>query len=251
MTDWTTWAIVVVSFTCGGLFKGVTGLGLPLIALPMIAPRLGMPAAIAIITLPSILTNLSQVSSLRGEARNLPCLPPFLATGILGVAGGTLLMARSPEAVLSAGLGVILLVYLALRLAHPDLMVSAPLARRIAPGVGLAAGLIQGLTGIVAPIGVTFFNAMRLPRPRYIFATSAMFLLFALVQFTSVSLVGAMTAERILQGVVAALVALAAMPLGARIGRRLSPATFDRLILTVLAILSAQLLLRSLGTILS
>lgn len=248
MVDWI-FLLVILSFAVGGLFKGVTGIGLPIVALPLIAPQLGMPAAIAIITLPSVVTNLSQAWTLREEFTRLSGITWFIGSGIVGVVLGTFLMSLTPEALLSMGLGLVIVVYLILRLLRPDRVLGAEIARRIAPGVGLAAGLVQGMTGIVAPVGITYFSAMRLARPTFLFATSTMFLTFAAIQIVSISIAGFMTWDRLICGIGGALVALATMPLGNRLGTRLPPSVFDRLILIVLALLSARLVLSGISTL--
>ena len=242
MTDPMTWATIIVAFALGGVVKGVTGVGLPLIALPAIAARLGVPAAIVIIALPAIVTNFWQVGSFRQEARGLRFLPGFLAAGMAGIAIGTVLLVKAPESLLSTGLGCIVVMYIALRLAKPDLGLSERAARLLAPFAGGAAGLLQGLTGLAAPIGVTFLHSLRLSREPYLFVTSAMFLLFALVQLSAVTISGLVTAERLIQGVAALVSALAFMPVGSWIGSRLKPAIFDRIILLLLAFVAAQLI---------
>lgn len=247
MTDPTTWAMIIVTFALGGVLKGVTGVGLPLIALPLLSARVGVPAAIAIIGLPSIITNAWQAWSLRRQLVDLPYLWKFLLAGMVGIAAGTSLLLQVPEALLSIGLGAMLLAYIAVRLARPDFALSARAASLISPVVGLAGGMLQGLTGIVAPIGVTFFNSLRLSRLSYLFATATMFLLFAIVQLSSIGVSGVLAPHHLAQGLVASLVALAFMPLGAWIGSKLSPTAFDRMILALLFVLALSLVAKALS----
>lgn len=87
----------------------------------------------------------------------------------------------------------------------------------------------------------------RLARPNFLFATSTMFLIFAVVQFASVSIAGFMTMERLLYGIGGGAVALLTMPIGNKIGANLRVEVFDKLILFVLVILSARLLYSALA----
>ena len=72
--------------------------------------------------------------------------------------------------------------YVGWALAKPHFTLSRRLGRQLAPVAGLGAGVLQGATGIPAPIGVTFIHSLRLHRTAHVFAVSAMFLLFAVVQ---------------------------------------------------------------------
>ncbi len=83
---------------------------------------------------------------------------------------------------------------------------------------------------------------MQLPRPAHVFAVSAMFLGFALVQVCAVTAAGIYRLPWLAQGFFALVPVLAFMPVGEALARRFSRQTFDRLILAALALLGAKLL---------
>lgn len=236
--DFQTLFLLTLALAAGAITKGATGVGLPLIALPLLTAAVGLQQAIGIMVIPIILTNAYQLWIYR-EARKLPdvaFLPRFLLSGAVGIALGTWALDALPERSLEIGLGVMLLSYVMLRIARPEFTFSNAFARRAGPAVGLAAGTLQGATGIAAPIGVTFIHALGLERRASVFAVSSMFLGFAAVQYPAIIIAGIYQAEWVWLGLFACVPIFAFMPLGEWLGRRASPRVFDRLILIFLCI---------------
>lgn len=239
--------VMALALGGGGLVKGATGMGLPIVALPILAAFLGVPTGVAIICVTGIVLNAVQVWRLRADLWSADFLPRLLLGGAIGTAAGTWILTALPEQALSLVLGVLLLCYLLLRLANPHVALSKRAGRRYAPAAGLGAGLLQGATGISSPIGVTFIHAMRLHRTAHVFAVSAMFLLFGLVQLPALAVAGIMTWPIFLQGLLALAPALAAMPVGAWLAGRMSQTAFDRAVLALLAVVALHLLADGVG----
>jgi len=240
--------VMALALGAGGVVKGAAGMGLPVVALPILAAFLGVQHAVALMCFPLIITNARQCWNFRAAAREGDFLPRMMAGGAAGIAVGTWLIVSVPERALSLALALIVLVYIVLRLANPHLTMSRVLGRRLAPGVGFGAGVLQGATGISSPINVTFIHAMRLGRPAHVFAVSTTFLLYSLVQALALALAGVLTPAVALEGGLAVLPALATMPLGNWLAGRVSQATFDRLVLVLLGAAALQLVWKSLGT---
>ena len=237
--------IMTVALAAGAVVKGATGMGLPLIALPVLTAAFGLQHAVGLMTIPLIVTNIWQVWRFRAEARgpHLAFMPWFLVAGAVGIGIGTWALTTLPERVLVLALGVLLLAYVAMRLARPHWSLGPELAGRLGPPAGLGAGILQGATGISSPIGVTFIHAMKLDRTAHVFAVSAMFLLFSVVQLPSLWIAGVMRTEWLLQGLLALVPILVFMPLGQWISGKLSRAAFDRMILVFLAVIGLKMVL--------
>ncbi len=73
--SWEIWAIIGVSLAIGGLSKGLTGLGLPAFAIPVMAMFIGVERAVVMLVIPSIVLNGQLVWSHRDCVRDLPELP--------------------------------------------------------------------------------------------------------------------------------------------------------------------------------
>ncbi len=242
--DWAAALTIVAAFGLGGMVKGLTGMGMPLVAIPILAGVFSVPDAIALMTVPVLVTNAWQLTSLRAALAGgqIRFLVPMLTAGAVGVVCGTALLVAIDDATLMLTLAGLLLGYVGLRLAHPDFRIGPRAGTVAAAPVGLAAGVLQGATGVSAPIGVTFIHAMRFDRDTHVFAVSAMFGLFAVTQTTSLALAGVLSAPRLVESAFALLPTAVAMAIGSALGRRFSRATFDRLILALLTLSAAKMI---------
>lgn len=237
--------IMLVALAAGAVVKGATGMGLPLVALPVLTAFFGLQHAVGLMTIPLIVTNAWQVWRFREEARaaQLGFMPWFLVGGVVGIAIGTWALTTLPERMLVLALGIILLTYVVLRLAAPHWSLSLQLARRLGPLAGIGGGTLQGATGISAPIGVTFIHSMNLERTAHVFAVSAMFLTFSVVQLPSLWIAGVMRPEWLLQGLLALVPILLFMPLGQWASGKLSRKAFDRIILIFLGLIGLKMVM--------
>ncbi|MHA6299599.1 sulfite exporter TauE/SafE family protein [Devosia sp. CAU 1758] len=238
-------AIMVMALGAGAVVKGATGMGLPLVALPVLTTFFGLQHAVGLMCVPLIFTNAWQVWRFRAIRHDdrMAFLPLFLVGGAVGIGLGTWALTSLPERALILTLGVILLVYVALRLAAPHFVVGPVLARRAGPLAGMGGGILQGATGISAPIGVTFIHAMSMDRDAHVFAVSTMFLLYSAVQLPALSIAGVMQPQWLLEGFLALIPIIIFMPLGQAIAGKLSRKAFDRMILIFLGLIGVKMVL--------
>lgn len=236
--------IVFAALAAGGLVKGATGMGLPLIALPVLASAFGLTGAIGLMIVPTLASNLWQVVRLRQSrhAAGLGFMPLYLVSVAIGVAAGTWLLKTLPERWLEFSLGAILIAYIAIRLARPAFVIGAQAARRAAAPTGLAAGILNGATGISAPVGVTFIHWMQLERDAHVFAVSCMFFVMATVQLPAMLATGLLQPIWLAEGALALIPVLLFMPVGRAIALRMSREAFDRLVLAFLGVLGVKML---------
>lgn len=239
------YAIMAAALAAGAVVKGATGMGLPLIALPVLAAALGLQHAVGIMVVVQIVTNSLQTWQFRAAARSEATrfLPLFLVGGAIGVLAGTWLLTNLPERVLILALGLLMIGYFVLKLTKPHLVVGPVAARRYGPVAGLGSGVLQGATGISAPIGVTFIHAMRLGREAHLYAVSAMFLVLGIVQLPALSFSGVMRPIWVVEAVFALVPIMLFMPVGQALAGRLSRQAFDRMILVFLGLVGLKMVL--------
>ena len=70
MFDPTILAIVLATFVLAGTVKGVIGLGLPTVSLALLTVALDLPSAMALLLLPSFITNVWQ-AAVGGHGREI------------------------------------------------------------------------------------------------------------------------------------------------------------------------------------
>jgi hypothetical protein len=245
MIDLQSLAVMALAIGAGAFVKGVTGAGLPVIAVPVLAVFFGVPKSIAVLVVPVLLTNAWQMIEFREARAQVRFLPWLLVAAVPGILVGTWLLAELPERQLAMGLGVMVICYIAIQLLHPSFSISGPLAGRLAPLAGFLAGGLQGATGISAPVSVTFLHSLRLSREAYIFALSSLFLVFSSTQIPALSYAGFLTWQVLLEGLLAIVPAFAMLPVGSFVGRRIPREVFNKIVLLVLATIALKLLIGS------
>ena len=157
-------ALTIFTFLLAGLVKGTIGLGLPSIAIGLLALAMTPAQAAAIMIFPSLITNVWQMfigMHLAALMRRLWTLVLASAAGIW-LGGGVLTSANSRFAAL--GLGVALIVYAALGLSKIRFTVEPRHEWWLNPIVGLLTGLIAGGTGVFVIPAWPYFQAIGLTR---------------------------------------------------------------------------------------
>ena len=236
------WALLAIALALalGGILKGATGAGMPVIAVPVIASIFGVQLAVAVLVIPNLIVNLWQMFKYRGDGSGAKFALHFSLAGAFGAGIGTYVLATLPTAALDLSMAAIIFAYIFLRLLNPEFRIPFDRARRIVWAAGAGGGILQGAVGISAPVAVTFANAIRLERSAFIFLLSAFFFTMCLVQIPMQVAFGIMDWTVALLGLFALAPLLAALPVGEWIGSRMSTVMFDRCILAFLAILAVK-----------
>ena len=240
-------AVALVAVLVGALTKSVTGMGFPLVAIPVISLFVSVEDAVVVIALPNVAMNLVLFLGVRsswGETRDLPVLS---ISGIVGAVAGTFALVRVPEELLVLVLAVVVLVYVASSLGSRQPTVAPATARRWAAPVGAIAGVMQGAVGISGPIVSSWIHAYRLPRDAFVLSVTLMFLLSGTTQFVVLAAEGAITGTRLALTLATVPLVLATVPVGTWVRRRLPEGGFDRVVLGVLALSAVALVVRVLA----
>lgn len=239
-----TWglAAIVLAMSLGGILKGATGAGIPIIAVPVIAAVYDVKVAVAVMVVPNLISNLWQIYKFRSFATDAGFCWKLGIFGAAGAGAGTIALAELPSSFLNLCMAAIVIFYILLRLLKPSAQLSMAKARKAVAVVSFLGGILQGAVGVSAPIAVTFLNAIKLARPVFIFTVSIFFASMALVQIPIQIHFGLMTRDIAMLGLLAFIPLLAALPAGDWVGRRISPKMFDTLILAFLAVLAIRLI---------
>ncbi|MGH2736611.1 MAG: sulfite exporter TauE/SafE family protein [Actinomycetota bacterium] len=234
-------AIIFGAMAIGSFVKGVTGMGLPQIAIPVMAIFLGVEAAVVVMAIPGIITNTWLLWNYRGHFRVTRDLPALLVAGSFGAVAGTVLLDTLDEDVLSFVLAGMIGVYAVMFLTNPSLRLSPDLTRYTSPPVGLAAGVLQGATGMSGTVISTYLHSYRLTKEAYVLSITTIFQVFAVVQALTLAGVGLYTGNLFVLSMLSLVPIMALLPLGARFTDRLSRRTFDFVILLLLLVSALKL----------
>lgn len=230
-----------LSLWLGGFLKGATGVGMPVIVIPVMALFMGIEAAVIVMAIPSVLWNGWMTWHHRQCYNEVAGLVAILVTGIAGAVLGVAILYIASERFLSLLLLTWIIVYIASRILHSDLSLSARAQQLAAPWVGLAAGVFQGATGISAPVLATYFHAIRLRPEAYVFAVSAPFTILGIAQVSTFAFAGMFTSNLLILGALALIPAVISIPFGIYARSWINRALFDNIILAMIALMGIRL----------
>lgn len=232
---------VGLTFVLAGVVKGVSGMGLPTLAMALLSLRLPAAQAAALMLLPALLTNVAQCLGPHGGAlwRRLWPLWVGLVAGTLfsplpalGDAGGT---AR-------AALGAVLVGYGLFGLARPRLPQPGRHEAWLGAVAGLAGGALSAATGIFVVPMVPFLQSLQLRRGVLIQALGISFMLASLALAARLGGIDAAAAPEPATTGVALAAAFAGLGLGARLRSRLPALAFQRTLYAVFLLLGLLML---------
>jgi uncharacterized membrane protein YfcA len=238
-------AVLIVGLAVAGLAKGMSGMGLPLIATPILAGAFGPRMAVTIVTIPIFAANtLLLVQGMRDRSL-LRGIVPFMAASAIGTAIGTVLLATIDQ----RSFALLITLMVVLFLARGDRLLgddpAALRARILGPLVCFVGGVLQGTTSIASPIVGSYFHAQRLRPAAFVFVLAAIFQLNSTVQLIGYTLQGLYTPEVVAIGLIGLVPTLLALAVGIWARGRLDPNLFRRLIIALLVLSVANLLWRT------
>ena len=240
-------ALVALTFLAAGFVKGVVGLGLPTIVLGVLTTTYGITPAIALMLVPSLVTNAIQGLSGRSALAVARRLWPLLLTAALGIVVGAGVLAKSSGKGPAVALGLLIVLHGAISLLGPKLPEPGRHEAWLSPVIGLANGLITGFTGSSILPAMLYIQALGLDKERLV---QAMGLIFGV---STAVLIAAFARYELLTPRLASLSALALIPailglvLGARLRQRIAEDRFRRLLFIVLIALGAAIVWRNVG----
>lgn len=231
----------IVIFGVAGCVKGIVGLGLPTVAMGLLALVMPPAQAAALLIIPAFMTNVWQALPWRSAWRLLRRLAGMQA----GVCAGTWLAAWKWGAPSGAGaaylLGGALMAYGAWGLLARPMQLSRQAERWLGPLAGAATGAIAAITGVFVIPAVPYLQSLGLTRDELVQAMAISFMIsvaalaVALARSADIS-VGVAGASALLL-----LPALLGMVVGQTIRERLSPTVFRRCFLASLILLGGYM----------
>lgn len=236
--------LVTLVFVLAGLVKGVVGLGLPTIAMALLALLMTPAQAAALLIVPSLITNVWQI-------RPWSALPPLLrrlAPMQIGVCMGTLAGAWALGAPAGAWatvcLGAALIGYAVWGLTGARLTVRAASEPWLGPLTGALTGLVTAATGVFVIPAVPYLQALGLQRDALIHAMGISFTVSTMALAAGLYFNAQYSSASLGASALLLLPALAGMAAGQHLRHRLSPLLFRKVFLGSLIVLGLHMVLK-------
>ncbi|MGB5330864.1 MAG: sulfite exporter TauE/SafE family protein [Gammaproteobacteria bacterium] len=246
MLDATT-ILILATFLIAGTVKGVIGLGLPTVSLALLTVAIDLPTAMALLLVPSFVTNLWQALAGGNTRLILQRLWPFLLLATVTIWIGAGALTRVNLSFLSALLGALLMAYAGANLGGLRLTISPRQELWAGPLVGIVNGVLTGMTGSFVVPGVMFLQAIGLAREVLIQAMGMLFSLSTLALAIALQRNDLLTAEHGVLSITALLPAILGMVFGRWIRRKITEQLFRKLFFISLLVLGTYIILNALG----
>lgn len=218
--------VIVGTFLIAGSVKGIIGLGLPTVSLGLLTATLDLTSAMALLLVPSFVTNLWQAVVGGNFEAILSRIWGFLLMVSVTVWIGAIVLTRVDLSLLSALLGALLITYSVLSLVGFRLTISTRQEIWAGPLSGIVNGILTGMTGTFVIPGVMYLQSIGLPRDQLIQAMGMLFTVSTLALGLALQGNNLLTPDLQAMSATALVPAIVGMVVGQKIRRKLSETVF-------------------------
>lgn len=240
---WGSLAIITALFF-GGLCKGVTGLGTPLIVVPVASLFVPIPKALSLLSVAVVITNVLQLYSSRQVLAVIKRFGLLTIVLMLAIVIGTELLVSLHRAVLIFLMGLVMLVYPLTRVIGRQSPFNPTQERMLGPPIAAFSGVLGGLTGFFGPPLLVFLAIQRLEKSLYIGTVALIFLSGYVALSASLANHGALGKADLLVSALALIPIMLGLQLGEAVRRQISQIGFERIVLGLLTLMGASLVWR-------
>jgi uncharacterized membrane protein YfcA len=236
--------VLALTFFLAGTVKGMTGMGLPTVAMGVLGAIMPPVTAASLLVIPSFVTNFWQLLAGPNFTALISRLWLMMLGIVIGTIAGSWLLTSANTDWTTIGLGAALTLYAAFSLLARPLSVPAYMERWLSPVVGLTTGVVTGGTGVFVIPAVPYLQALGLSKDELIQALGLSFTTSTIALAVGLSSGGSFHFGDIILSALAIVPALLGMWFGQSIRQRISAATFRRWFLIFLVLLGLELTIR-------
>lgn len=237
---------ISATFFIAGAVKGVTGMGLPTVAMGILGALISPLAAASLLIVPSFVTNLWQLLAGPGVRPLLRRLWPMMLAICAGSMFGAIWLASGDTGATTTVLGLALVIYASYTLLARQLTVPKRIEPALSPVIGGVTGIVTGATGVFVIPAVPYLQALGLSRDDLVQALGLSFTVSTVALAAALGAHGAFATDKIALSLLALFPALLGMWAGQKLRGYIRPATFRRLFLVFLLLLGTEMALRPL-----
>jgi uncharacterized membrane protein YfcA len=233
---------LILALMAAGAAKGVIGVGMPIVAIPLVSHFVELPAAVALLSIPLILSNLRQAVEGGGTVAALEKLAPVLTGFSVGLVIGVSLLLTLDGPWLRAVIGLALLAAVVPMIAKSERTLS-PASERIAgPIAGLLGGLFGGVAALPGPMVFVYLLATAQGRNRFVKLASVYLVVSSAALVLALGHFGHFTLADAVVSLVSVIPVLIGMSLGAQIRPHVPTKLFRWMVLAVVVASAIDLL---------
>lgn len=240
-------AILIVLFIAGTT-KGLIGVGMPIVAVPMLCLIVDLPIVVGLLSIPLIITNIPQAVVGDRLGVVLRRLAPLFAGLIIGVVIGVSLLTTIRPEFMKPVVGTILIVIALSLLFSPHLVVPRKYEPYSSPVAGLIGGIVGGIAALPGPFVFMYLLALGIKRDKFVQYSSMFLTVAAAVMTITLGWKGVLGWGDALISVASALPIFIGMWVGSHIRQLVPPEVFRKIILGVVMVSGINLIVSNIST---
>ena len=236
-------AAVVCSLIVAGLLKGVIGVGMPVVALPLLSLFIDIKSAVMLLSMPLIFSNVPQALEGGKTGRCLMQLMPVILGMIPGLFLGVRVLLALDANVAEIIAGLVVMGVGGVTLLAPKLQLQSRLVLPTGITFGFFGGILGGIAAMSGPLVFIFLLAKGL-RGKAFTKEASLYLVVSSAGLLAILL----TASRqfnwldVLVSTAATLPVVLGMYVGQHMRDKIAPETFKKLVLIAVIAAGAELL---------
>ena len=219
---------IAAAFLLAGFIKGVVGLGLPTVAMGLLAVTMPPSRALAIVIVPAIVTNIWQTFAgpyFRDIVRRLW---PLMIGTVIGIWLNAGMLTGPSGRYGSIVLGALLVIYAIVSLSKFSFTVARRDEKWVGGVVGVMTGMVSAATGVQVIPSMPFMQAIGMEKDELVQALGVFFTVATLALGFSLTSAGLFSAATAWPGAVAMAGSFAGMFIGQAVRSRMQPEVFRR-----------------------
>ena len=217
---------VTLCFILAGAVKGITGMGLPTVAMGLLGLFMPPAQAAAFLIIPSAVTNVWQFLAGPRRLAQLQRLWPMLLPICVTTWAAAGFIAGNPTRYARMALGAALIAYAGVGLAKIQLSVPPQREKWLGALIGATTGLVTGATGVFVIPAVPYVQALGLEKDDLVQALGLSFTVSTFALAAGLASHGAFHVAAAGASTLCTLPALVGMLLGQAVRAQTNPATF-------------------------
>jgi uncharacterized protein len=238
-----TWCALVLALA--GAVKGILGIGVPLISIPLLALVMPVPQAVALMPLPILFSNIWQAFHGGYFLKTLRRFRALLLGLIIGTVIGTKVLSAVHPHMLYVLVGAVVVIFSLTSYLQPQLRVAPHHEPWLAPTAGLIGGVLGGLSTIFGPPLIIFLVALHLQKDEFVGTISTFYLIGVLPLILALGAFQMMGQRALIASALATIPLLTGLAIGQVLRTRIAQESFRRVLLVMLALLGGGLIVRA------
>ncbi|MCM3715325.1 sulfite exporter TauE/SafE family protein [Halalkalibacter oceani] len=238
--------IALFVFLLAGVSKGISGMGLPLVATPILTVMFDLQTAIALTVPATVATDCFMLVKTFEKWSTLKKAAVLTLMGIGGMIIGSTILVMTDSNLLTGLLGVVIIFFVISSLTSFLPQFTKP-PQWVDGAVGLIGGTLQGAAGASGPLISLYFLQMNVSRYQFLFLINCYFVVIDITQLITISSLGFYQGNTLfLYALLAIIPSFLGLALAMKIQKSITDSVFKYSVLSLIGISGLLLLYKAL-----